>query len=66
MTSPRPATPFARRVAPYTLAALPASQAMATPEITAGALYEYGLDHLETRDRAEARRVERVVREVGL
>lgn len=57
----RPVSPLARRVGLYTLAALPSSQAMGVPEVTAGALYEYALDHLEVRDRGEADRVRRVM-----
>jgi hypothetical protein len=69
-TARRPRTDFARRVDLYVLAALPADHQMAPPDasysLSAGALYEHGLDHLETRNRAEAEAVERIVREAGL
>jgi hypothetical protein len=65
-TARTPRTDFARRVDLYALAALPADQCFEHTSITAGAIYEYGLDHLETRNRAEAEAVERIVREAGL
>jgi hypothetical protein len=50
----------------YALAALPSEEAINAHGITAGALYEYHLDHLEVRDREEAANVRRVVRECEL
>lgn len=59
-------SPFAVRAELYALAALPSEEAINAHGITAGALYEYHLDHLEVRDREEAANVRRVVRECEL
>lgn len=55
---------FARRVALYVLASLPEDAPVGECALSAGALLECGLDRLDLRDRAEAGRVRRVVREI--
>lgn len=63
MTTNTPRSAFARRVALYELAALPASHVVVPgADLRADECYGYALDRLAVRDSAEARRVEDVLR----
>lgn len=53
-----PASALARRVALYELAALPADALLTSYGLSADECFGYLLDRVETRDSAEARRVE--------
>jgi hypothetical protein len=53
-----PASPFARRVSLYALAALPASTPLTSYGLCADECFGYALDRVQTRDSAEALRVE--------
>ena len=60
--APRCATPIARRVACYSLAALPPDAPAGAGVVTADELFGYALDHLDVRHVGEARRVENALR----